>query len=362
MPDLRVAVVGGTGHAGGELCRLLLCHPNVTEIIPTSRGDEVFERVHRNLLGCGLEFSSVDDVWDRRTELDVAFLSTPSGEAMRLAPDLLDAGVRVVDVSADFRFSDPAVYAEVYGRRHEAPHLLAEAVCGITELHRGKVATARLVANPGCYVIAAVLALAPILEAGVVDLTPTLHLHAVNGTSGAGTAPKREILHAQAYGSMLPYSMDGHRHGPEIEARLSEIVNTDVAVSISTAHGNFARGVYLQAALTAADWPAPTRDELIDVYVRRYGRGRDGEPFVIVSDGPKRRGLNEKEYDIYPDLRAVVGSNFCHLGIDVDQRRGVVKAISVIDNLVKGAAGSAIQNMNVMFGLDETSGLGQYGL
>jgi N-acetyl-gamma-glutamyl-phosphate reductase len=356
--------MGAGGYAGGEVCRLLLGHPHVREIVPTARGGEHFERVHRNLAGCGLEFVEPDALCARASELDVAILCTPSGQAMRLAPGLLRDGARVIDVSADFRFDDAALYERVYGEPHACPELLAEAVCGITELHRERIRCARLVANPGCYVIAATLALAPLMTEEWTDLDATIHVSAVNGTTGAGSAAHREVMHAQSFASMLPYSMDGHRHAPELQARLGELARRSVDVSLSTAHGNFARGIYLHATLRAAPARAREldRDALVARYLERYGDGHAGEHFVIVNALERRGARNAKEYEIYPLMGRVIGSNLCHLGADYDPSHGLVKAIAAIDNLVKGAAGSAIQNMNAMLGLDETAGLRHYGL
>ncbi|MFH8787015.1 N-acetyl-gamma-glutamyl-phosphate reductase [Streptomyces roseoverticillatus] len=357
---LRTGIVGGTGYAGGELARLLLNHPAVASITPTARGGEEFDRVHPNLLGCGLSFVAVDELRRRAGDLDVVFFCTPSGEAMRSASFFLDHGVKVIDVSADFRFRDPQRYAEVYGAPHAAPQLLDEAVYGVTELHREHIARARLVANPGCYAITTVLGLAPLLRSGLVDLDLPLHLAAVNGTTGAGNKPVTEVMHAEAFASMLPYSLEGHRHAPELETHLAPLAGREPCVDMTTAHGNFARGIYIQASLSVRPEKRAGTDRaaLLDLYERYYA----DEFFVRVNTAPKKAGLNAKEYGVYPSLTAVTGSNFCHIGVDYDAARGFVKVIAVTDNLVKGAAGSAIQNMNVMAGLDERTGLHHYGL
>jgi len=355
-----VGVVGGAGYAGGELCRLLLGHPAVETVLPTSRGDEPFARVHPNLAASGLQFVPVEAVEEAAADLDAVFLATPAGEAMRRAPALLDAGVRVIDLSADFRFRDPGVYARVYGRDHTAPELLDAAACGITELYRDQVRGARLVANPGCYVITAVLGLAPLLRDGLVAPDAELHVHAVNGTTGAGTTPRTELQHAEAGTTMLAYSLEGHRHGPEMEARLHELSGDEHRVVLSTAHGPFARGIHVQAHVPLA--VDADRDTLLERYVDAYGDGHDREHFVVVSGLPKRGGLNAKDYAAYPRVADVAGANFCHVGVDVDRDRGVAKVVAVSDNLVKGAAGSAIQNLNAALGLPETAGLEQYAL
>lgn len=361
---LTIGVVAATGYAGGELCRLLLNHPRVDRIVPTARHGESLEHVHPNLLGSGLAFSTLEALKERAAGIDVVFFCTPSGQAMRHAGWFLDQGCRVIDVSADFRFNDPDLYRSVYGAEHIAPDLLGEAVYGVTELHRDRIAQARLVANPGCYVITAVLALTPVLRSGWADLDRPVHIAAVNGTTGAGSTPVRAVMHAEALNSMLPYSLDGHRHAPELETHLASQAGRPLTIDLSTAHGNFARGVYAQASLQAhpAHRAGISRDALIVLLTRFYGQGGSGEYFVRVIDRPKSGQLNAKEYDVYPQLAAVAGSNFCHVGADWDSRRGVIKLVAVTDNLVKGAAGSAIQNMNVMLGLDETCGLTAYGL
>ncbi len=359
-----VGVVGAAGYSGGELCRILLNHPNVGSILPTSRGGLPFERVHRNLAGSGLQFLDVKVMLDQADDLDVVFFCTPPGEAMQLVPQLIDSSTKMVDISADFRFKDSDIYDLVYNRPHACPELLDSAACGITELNRQRVRHSQLVANSGCYVIATMLALAPLIRDKIVDLNEILHIHAVNGTTGAGSVARKEIMHAEVFGSMLPYSMEGHRHSPEMEARIGELAGRDVRVSLGTAHGNFARGLYVQMGLSVKDSLRRQLDRtgLLDLYTKFYGKGHAKEYFVLVNDLPKLAVHNEKEYDVYPNVASVIGSNFCHIGVDYDMRHGVIKLVSVVDNIVKGAAGSAVQNMNVMLDLDETAGLRHYGL
>ncbi|MUL43184.1 N-acetyl-gamma-glutamyl-phosphate reductase [Streptomonospora sp. PA3] len=361
--DIAAAVIGGTGYAGVEMCRLLAAHPRVGRIVPTSRENVDLERMHPNLLGTGIRCIPVEEAQNRAGEWDVVFLCTPSGEAARLAPRFLENGAKVIDLSADFRFRDAGDYQRVYGRRHESAQLLEEAVYGATELYRDSVRRARLVANPGCYAITALLALTPLVESGLLARREPIHIHALNGTSGAGNSPRREVMHADADRDVLAYSLEGHRHGPELEDRLAGPAGGPVKIALNTAHGAFARGIHIQATATLRSDRATTctRDDLLELYRKRYGRGSDGEYFVRLLDHPKTGAKNEKEYDLYPRLRGVVGSNFCHIGLDVDPERGFAKAVAVTDNLVKGAAGSAIQNMNLMLGLDEREGLRSHG-
>lgn len=363
-PSLSVGIVGASGHAGGELCRLLLLHDHVSLIMPASRTPQPFGLAHPNLLGCGLEFVSSEDLRAAARKLDVVFFCTPSGEAMQQARHFLDAGCRVIDLGPDFRFADAAAYARAYGREHAAPDLLQEAVYGATELHRARLAEARLVANPGCYAFATLLALAPAVRADLIDLSHDIHVSAVNGTSGASSTPMAATHHANAANGMLAYSMEGHRHGPELEQELSALAGRDVRVVMTTQHGPFPRGI--QAVVTARAHPRHVaeirRSTLTQTYLEAYGHGREGEYFVVVNPFDRGGEKNEKEYHLYPNVARLAGSNFCQIGLDVDPDRGHIKIVSAIDNLGKGAAGSAIQNMNLMVGLPEWTGLRAMGL
>ena len=357
---LHVAVLGASGIAGGELCRLLLGHPDVATITPVARTTGPLARAHPNLSGCTLELVDPEQLHARAGEFDVLFTSTPAGEAMRLVGAHHARGTRIVDLSPDFRFADPAAYRRAYGEEHASPELLADAVYGATEIYRDELAKTRLVANPGCYAITALLALAPLLGPDLLDPAAPVSVHAVNGTTGAGSTPKADLMHARVDGSMLAYSLEGHRHGPELEQVLEGLGGRPVTVDFNTTHGDFPRGIHLQANVRLS--AELSRDELLELYLERYGRDHGGEYFVHVNTLPKSGKLNAKQYELYPRLGDVVGSNFCHLGIDRDEERGIVKIVAVTDNLVKGAAGSAIQNMNVMLGLDETAGLRAYAL
>ncbi|MFM9443294.1 N-acetyl-gamma-glutamyl-phosphate reductase [Streptomyces acidiscabies] len=353
---VRAAVIGASGFTGGEMLRLLLNHPDVARIAAAARSqDEPLESVHPHLLGSGLEFTTPDEVTARAGDFDVVFLCTPSGEAMRRAGDLLAAGTRVVDLSADFRFADPGTYARAYGAEHTATDALAEAVYGVSEFNRERIARARLIANPGCYVITALLGVVPLYDSGIADPASPLNLVGINGTSGAGNKPRAEVMHPNAFAALLPYSLQGHRHAHELEDQIGR----GVVVDLSTAHGNFARGIHIQATVPVrADVRGElSREALLDLYRARY----KDEFFVRVNARPAHGGLTDKDYRRYPTLAGVTGSNFCHIGLDYDARRGAVKVVAVTDNLVKGAAGSAIQNMNLMLGLDETAGLRTYG-
>ena len=206
---IRVGVFGGTGYTGGELCRLLVNHPHVREILPTSREDVEFDRVHQNLAGSGLRFLRPEQLTGRLDELDVVFFCLPSGQAMTLTPKALEEEAKVIDLGADFRFKDAEKYEEVYGRKHTCPELLEQAVYGVTEFNREQVRQARLIANPGCYVITTLLGLFPLLKNRLIELSH-IPINATNGTTGG-----KGIVHTTAFGNVLSYNMEGHRHSSE---------------------------------------------------------------------------------------------------------------------------------------------------
>jgi N-acetyl-gamma-glutamyl-phosphate reductase len=361
---INIAILGATGISGGELCRLLLIHANIGKIYPVSRQHRVFDEVHPNLTGSGLKFFQLEEVLTNIEQLDLVFFCTPSGEAMKSAKIFLSHGVKVVDLSADFRFKDPEAYQLVHGCEHQDKNNLAKAVSGVSELYRDQIKNAELIANPGCYVITALLALTPLMRSNYWQQDNIIHVHAINGTSGAGATPKPETMHVAASNNLLPYSLDGHRHAPELESQLSTVAKHDVRVVLSTAHGSFARGIYIQATIqpSPAFKEAMSRGLLLNLYREYYGENGRGERFVMLMDLPRESGLNQKVYNIYPGVARVVGSNYCHIGMDFDGYSGMIKIIAVTDNLVKGASGSAIQNMNLMFGFDESEGLRHFGL
>lgn len=360
---INVGIIGGTGYTGGELCRILLNHPKVDYIFPTARENASFERVHRNLIGSGLKFTDMGQLEKMSNELDVVFFCTPTGEAMQKAPYFLDRDVKVIDLSADFRFKNHLDYEKAHGKKHLCPELLKEAVYGVSEINREEIKKARLVANPGCYVITSILGAYPLMSSDLVDLSKGVHISAINGTSGAENKPKKDILHAEVSEDILPYNMEGHRHSFELEDQLEKISGQELIVNFNTAHGPFARGIYANTTIFAKERYKRkiNRELLLNLYKTDYGNGSEGEFFVRVNDFPKIIGCGKKEYDVYPHIKDVRGSNFCQIGLDYDLNRGIIKIISVTDNLIKGAAGSAIQNMNLIMGFDEKEGLKNYG-
>jgi N-acetyl-gamma-glutamyl-phosphate reductase len=276
------------------------------------------------------------------TECDVVFFATPNGIAMQHAPALLDAGVRVIDLAADFRLKDPAEWAQWYGQPHACPELLQEAVYGLPEVNRAEVAKARLVANPGCYPTAVQLGYLPLLENGLVD-TSRLIADAKSGVSGAGRKANVGTLLGEASESFKAYAVPGHRHLPEIRQGLQRATDSAVGLTFVPHLTPMIRGIHatLYAELTAEG------TDLQQLYESRY----ESEPFVDVLPA-----------GCHPETRSVRGANTCRLSIHRPQEGNTLVVLSVIDNLVKGAAGQAVQNMNIMFGLPETSGLNNIAL
>jgi N-acetyl-gamma-glutamyl-phosphate reductase len=338
---LKVAIVGASGYTGVELLRILHGHPEVavtcvtseqnagrpvSEVFPTLRGR--MDLVLENLEPAGIS-----------EKVDVVFTALPHKAAMEVVPTFLKMGKEVIDLSADYRLRD----AEVYGRWYEPhlnPELLKQAVYGIPELRRRKVAEASLVANPGCYPTSVILGLAPLLKGKMID-PASIIVDAKSGVSGAGRGPKVDQLYCEVNEGFKAYGVGGvHRHIPEIEQELSLLAGTDIAISFTPHLVPMDRGIL--STIYAMPGSKVSASDLTAMYQGFY----DGEPFVRVL--PEGR---------FPSTAHVRGSNFCDIGVTVDERTGRVIVVSAIDNLVKGASGQAVQNMNLMCGLPETLGL-----
>jgi len=345
-----IGIVGGAGYSGGELLRLLLGHPQVKIAWVTSRGDKNLETIHRNLLGSGLRFIKEEET----TACDVVFLCTPSRESMPRADRYLKHGSKLIDIGSDFRLKDPQLFEQVYKTKHLNWALVEEAPYGATELRRAAIRTARLVANPGCFAYATILALAPLVKAQWIDLQRVI-VDGFSGTSGAGAEPSVATHHSEIANSAFPYNVVDHRHTYEMEQELSAVAGTPVTVHFTPYYAPFTRGIL--AGCHGFSTRTVTRAEVLALYREFY---RD-EYFVRVIELEKDPTVSW-QYLPYPSVAAVAGSNFVHIGVDVDARRGRVVAFSALDNLGKGAAGSAIQNMNCMLGLPEPTGLTGVGL
>lgn len=336
---IKVGLVGGTGYTGVELLRLLAQHPHVRLFAITSRGEaglpvaDLFPSLRGRV---DLRFSDPSDA-DLKN-CDIVFFATPNGVAMQQAGILMDGGVRVVDLAADFRIRDVAEWERWYKMSHAAPALVAEAVYGLPEVNREAIRGARLVANPGCYPTAVQLGFVPLVEAGVVDVS-SLIADAKSGVSGAGRKAEVAHLFAEASDNFKAYSVAGHRHLPEIRQGLSLAARQRVDLTFVPHLTPMIRGIYatLYARITKeADFQA--------LYEARYA----AEPFVDVLP-----------FGSLPDTRSVRAANICRVALQRPQGGETLVVLSVIDNLVKGAAGQAVQNMNIMFGLDEMAGLTQ---
>jgi len=336
---IKVGIVGGTGYTGVELLRLLAQHQGVEIVAITSRGDagSAVSSMFPSLRGrVGLKFE--DPAVANLKACDAVFFATPNGVAMQQAPELLDAGVRVIDLAADFRLTDIAEWEKWYGMQHASPEWAEKAVYGLPEVNRVAIRDARLVANPGCYPTAVQLGFMPLVEAGLVD-AGHLIADAKSGVSGAGRKAEVSSLFSEAADNFKAYGVPGHRHLPEIRQGLSKIAGQTVGLIFVPHLTPLIRGIHatLYARITGeADFQS--------IYEKRYA----DEPFVDVMP-PKS----------HPETRSVRAANLCRIAVHRPQGGDTLVVLSVIDNLVKGAAGQAVQNMNIMFGLSETDGLWQ---
>lgn len=339
---IKVAIVGASGYTGAELLRILADHPQVEITCVTSRQHEgrSIASVFPSLRGRVELLCEALEPQEIAGRADVVFTALPHQAAMAVIPDFLAAGVKVVDLSADYRLRDPGTYAHWY-QEHTSPELLDEAVYGLPELYRTEVMDARLVANPGCYPTSIALALAPLVNRGLIR-TDSLIIDSKSGTSGAGRSAKEASLFCEVNEGFKAYGVASHRHTPEIEQTLTDLAGHEVVVSFTPHLLPVNRGI-LSTCYASLEDPAGTAD-LLALYRDFYA----GERFVRIS-----------EPGTLPNVAYVRGTNYCDIGVVTDPRTGRVIVVSAIDNLVKGASGQAIQNMNLIMGLDEATGLGQ---
>lgn len=335
---IRAGIVGD-GYTAVELIRILLRHPRV-EIVQVTSLDHIGRRVsdlYPALAGFDLELTATDPAC-LSAKCDVVFLALPHGQSMILASELLDKGIKCIDLGADFRLSDPELYSRHYGLEHKAPHLLQEAVYGLPEINRDKIKEARLIANPGCYPTGAILALYPLLKAGIVD-PERLVVDSKSGVSGAGRALKTSSLFCEVNEGISPYGVGTHRHRPEIIGVLSEQAGTKVGLMFSPHLVPMNRGILT----TAYAWlKRESSKEVSQAFLDAYA----GERFISLLPA-----------GVYPHTKRVYGSNRVEIAWYVEEESGQVVVMSAIDNLTKGASGQAVQNMNIMFAIDEAEGL-----
>ena len=340
---LRTAIVGASGYTGGELARLLCNHPAATLTVATSRQydgsplSEVYPHLRDrvDIICRNLDSTEIID------QADLIFCAVPHKTAMDVVPAFLDAGKKVVDLSADFRLKDVDVYEQWY-QPHSASELLSEAVYGLPEIYREKIRTARLVANPGCYPTSITLALAPLMNSGLIDPARII-IDAKSGTSGAGRAAQVGTLFCEVTDGFRPYKVGGvHRHIPEIEQNLSDLAGSPVLVSFTPHLLPVSRGILSTIYVDLRQMTTLT--EITALYDNMYTQ----EPFVRLL-----------EPGTLPTTQQVRGSNYCDISLSLDERTGRLIIVSAIDNIVKGASGQAVQNMNLMYGFDEDAGLQQ---
>ena len=343
MSVIKAAIVGGTGYTGVELLRLLAGHPQVEVTAITSRAEagtpvsELFPslRGHYDLKFCAPDIEQL-------SACDVVFFATPHGVAQAQVPELINRGVRVIDLSADFRLKDIPTWEQWYGQKHACPDLAARAVYGLPEVNRAQIADAQLLACPGCYPTAIQLGFAPLLEAGLVE-AGSLIANAASGASGAGRQGKTDLLFAENNDSFRAYAAGGHRHLPEIRQGLQQAAGGPVGLTFVPHLTPMIRGIHATLYARVAD----TSVDLQALFEQRYA----DEPFVDVMPAGS-----------HPETRSVRGANVCRIAVHRPQGGDLVVVLSVIDNLTKGASGQAVQNMNILFGLDERAGLQQPAL
>lgn len=346
---IKVAIAGARGYTGRELIRILLAHPEteITSLTARMEGSpQKISEIFPSLLGqTDLECTDFG-VEEIAKKSDLIFLALPHRTSLKFVPKLLELGKRVIDLSADFRFDDVETYEEWYGPEHtpQSKSLFREAVYGLPELYRDKIKDARLVANPGCYPTGVILGLAPLLREGLASGEPIV-VDSKSGISGAGRAPELGTHYPECNESVKAYNIGSHRHMPEMAQELTKLAKSPIKVSFVPHLVPMNRGILNTMYVSISNEIDQAR--VLELYRNFY---RD-EPFVRVLEG-----------DLLPETKNCTGSNYCDIGIRVDDQTGMVIAVSALDNLVKGGSGQAVQNMNIMCGLDETSGLNLPGV
>ncbi len=346
---MRIGIIGGSGYVGSELLRILLLHPQVEVTMVTSRqsaGEYVFN-MHPNLRGLTQLKFVPQDITELKKNCDLVFTATPHGGSVNLVPKLLEAGLKVIDMSADFRLKNPADYETWYGFKHDHPELLKEAAYGMPEFHREEIKKARLIACPGCMASAAIFALAPIIKAGLVEQNRIV-VDLKVGSSGGGAKATSASHHPERFGGVRPYKVIMHRHIGEVEQELNALTTEPVTISFSPHAVNMIRGI-LATVHAFPKQPIAAKDiwkALRSIY--------EGEPFIRLVKYQK--GLYQ-----LPDPKVTQGTNFCDVGFELDPHANRLIMFSAIDNMVKGASGQGVQCMNLTMGIDETTGLKSTG-
>ncbi|MFH1180119.1 MAG: N-acetyl-gamma-glutamyl-phosphate reductase [Candidatus Bathyarchaeota archaeon] len=346
---MKIAIIGGSGYAGGELLRLLLHHPEaeITQVTSNRFADEFIYTIHPNLRGHTLiKFSPYNPEKIIET-CDTIFMATPHGVSKDTALPFIESGLKIIDLSADYRLKDPADYPTWYGWEHPHPELLEKYVFGLPELHRAEIKGSQLVACSGCMAGASILALAPVVKAGLVDSSKII-IDAKIGSSGGGSEPTLANHHSEKFGGLRPYQVTGHRHIAEIEQEVAGASGAPVSVGFTPHSLDISRGILV----TAHFW---LNQEVEDKDIWKAYRGMyDDEPFIRFVKSKK--GLHQ-----LPDPKNVLGTNFCDIGFMIDDHVNRLVSFSSIDNIVKGAAGQAVQCFNIQNGFDEKTGINLIG-
>lgn len=338
---IKAGIIGSTGYAGGELVRILSAHKEVEIKWFGSRSyiDKKYAQVYQNMFQIVDAVCMDDNMEELAAQVDVIFTATPQGLCASLVNEEILSKVKIVDLSADFRIKDVHIYEKWYGIEHKSPEFIEEAVYGLCEINREKVRGARLVANPGCYTTCSILTIYPLAKAGLIDMK-TLIIDAKSGTSGAGRGAKIDNLYCEVNENMKAYGVATHRHTPEIEEQLSYASGENVLLNFTPHLVPMNRGILATAYANLKK--DVTYEEVKAVYDECY----KDEKFIRVL-----------EKDVCPQTKWVEGSNYVDINFKIDERTGRIIMMGAIDNLVKGAAGQAVQNMNLMFGFDEAEGL-----
>lgn len=339
---VKVGIIGSTGYAGQEIVRLLLGHKDVSIVWYGSRSyiDKKYYQVYGNMFQIVDDTCLDDNMEELADKVDVIFTATPQGLCASLVNEDILKKVKIIDLSADFRIKDVHIYEKWYGIEHKSPQFIDEAVYGLCELNRDKVKDARIVANPGCYTTCSILTMYPLVKEGLVD-PQSIIIDAKSGTSGAGRGAKVNNLFCEVNENIKAYGVLTHRHTPEIEEQLSYAAGEDIKLIFTPHLVPMNRGILVTAYANLKT--GVTYDQVKAAYDKYY----DKEHFVRVLDK-----------DVPPETRWVEGSNFVDVNFKIDDRTGRIIAMGALDNIVKGAAGQAVQNMNLLFGFDEGEGLG----
>lgn len=346
---LKIGIIGGSGYVGSELLRLLLMHPEVEVTAITSRqsaGEFIFN-THPNLRGITqLKFVPIDTA-ELSKKCDIVFTATPHGGSVNLVPKLIEAGLKVIDMSADFRLKNPNDYDKWYGWKHTHPKLLKEAAYGLPELHRQEIKNARLIACPGCMATATILALAPFVKADLIDKSHIIADIKI-GSSGAGSKPTIASHHPERFSGVRPYKVTGHRHLAEVEQELNGLTSEPVKVAFTPHAVNMVRGI-LATVHVFPKSPLALKD------VWKTLRAQyESEPFI-------RFVKYQKGAYQLPNPKVTVGTNFCDIGFELDPHAKRIVLFSAIDNMAKGASGQGVQCLNILMGIDENTGLKSTG-